>query len=108
MATHGGVGLAAPQVQLGKQLFVMQVEQNKLTPKLQPVPFTALFNPSWTPIGKSTYKSYESCLSVPGLWGMVERYEKIKVSSFFICSLFYLILKHFLLFILFFILFFFL
>jgi len=75
-----GVGLAAPQVEVAKQVFVIHVEHNPAYPRVQGLPFTAMFNPSWKPLDKTSYTSWESCLSLPDVWGPVERYNKIKVS----------------------------
>eukprot|EP00026_Physarum_polycephalum_P018724 Phypoly_transcript_20414.p1 GENE.Phypoly_transcript_20414~~Phypoly_transcript_20414.p1 ORF type:complete len:215 (+),score=33.69 Phypoly_transcript_20414:50-646(+) len=77
---ESGVGLAAPQVEVAKQVFVIKVDHSPAYPRVQEFPFTALFNPTWKPIDKSVYLSWESCLSLPDVWGPVERYNRIKVS----------------------------
>ncbi len=67
-----GVGVAAPQLGVSKQLFSMQCAEFSL-------PFTTLFNPKWEPVGKERYECWEACLSVPGLWGPVSRFNKVRV-----------------------------
>jgi peptide deformylase len=46
------------------------------------LPFTVLVNPSYEVAGEGARVSfYEGCLSVPGLTGLVSRYQRIRVSA---------------------------
>jgi peptide deformylase len=66
-----GVGLAAPQVGISKRLIVIDVGEGE--------PF-ALVNPvlvkGWKPI-----EDQEGCLSVPGVYMPVKRFEKVLVKA---------------------------
>lgn len=82
-----GIGLAAPQVGIGHRLFVMDIGykretvQNSLGEdeiKLSQFNPLVLINPVIT--GKSGTMTYEEgCLSVPGIYEEVNRYESIHV-----------------------------
>lgn len=74
----GGVGLAAPQVGVSKQLLLLEVEEG--IPNVTPVPLTAVFNPRLEFLLKhETILMWESCLSVPSLVGKVPRYNNVIV-----------------------------
>lgn len=69
MITHDGIGLAAPQVGVNKRLFVIGH---------QDVDFVVCINPEWEPVEGSEVKLFdEGCLSFPGLFLKVKRYDKI-------------------------------
>ncbi len=68
-----GVGLAATQVGESKRIVVIDVGENKKEPMV-------LINPEVIQQeGKA--RSQEACLSVPGIYGEVERAKKIKVKA---------------------------
>jgi peptide deformylase len=69
-----GIGLAAPQVGKSIRLCVIDLEHLGLKP-------FPLINPK---LSKKSWKKIdmeEGCLSVPGIFGMVKRPEKIKVTA---------------------------
>lgn len=66
MFTKGGIGLAAPQVGISKRLFIMGNEDKLI----------ACVNPEIVS-GVGEVQDLEGCLSFPGLWLHVKRYEKI-------------------------------
>jgi len=66
-----GVGLAAPQVNVPQQLIVLDGGNGLIE----------LINPEIIETSKETEIGSEGCLSVPGYYGEVERYSKIKVKS---------------------------
>lgn len=70
MKRASGVGLAAPQIGVGKRIIVVMDEE----------PW-ALFNPKI--IKKSRWKEIdeEGCLSVPNVYGYVKRYKSIMVCA---------------------------
>ncbi|WP_407315536.1 peptide deformylase [Pseudomonas sp. nanlin1] len=74
----GGVGLAAPQIGVDLQLVIFGFEHSERYPQAEAVPQTVLLNPLITPLAPLTEAGWEGCLSVPGLRGMVERYQRIR------------------------------
>jgi peptide deformylase len=73
----GGVGLAAPQIGIDMQLVIFGFERSERYPEAEPVPQTVLLNPLITPLSPTVEEGWEGCLSVPGLRGVVERYQHI-------------------------------
>lgn len=68
-----GLGLAAPQVGISKQLIVLELESD--TPEIDSIPLTVAFNPKLEfPLAHDRVQMWESCFSVPGYVGRVERY----------------------------------
>ncbi|RMD80649.1 MAG: peptide deformylase [Gammaproteobacteria bacterium] len=78
MRAYEGAGLAAPQIGVGLRVVVFAVEANPRYPEAEPVPATALVNPSWEPLGPEMEEAWEGCLSLPGLRGLVPRYRRIR------------------------------
>lgn len=70
MKLHDGVGLAAPQVGILKRVVVIDVGGGKIE----------LINPEIAEQSGSQ-TGVEGCLSVPGVWGEVERPNKVKVKA---------------------------
>jgi len=68
-----GIGLAATQVNVHKQLLVLDISEEKTAPMV-------LINPRiLTHEGSQTYQ--EGCLSVPGIYADVERADRISVEA---------------------------
>lgn len=82
MYEYEGVGLAAPQVHISKQIAVLGVEKNPRYPEAPPVPLTVLIDPRTTFLTAETVDNWEGCLSVPDLRGVVPRYKEIRVEAF--------------------------
>lgn len=82
MEEKGGVGLAAPQIGYNKRIVIFGFEKNHRYPNDLPVPFTTLINPLVKIISNEIEDSFEGCLSIPGMRGLVPRYKKIKYSGF--------------------------
>jgi peptide deformylase len=75
MYSMDGVGLAAPQIGLHKQLIVVDpAPENAATPPL------ILINPEIRSLSPVRAKDQEGCLSVPGVYMDVERPEAIVVA----------------------------
>lgn len=75
-----GVGLAAPQIAVSKQIFIAKPKENSdifvfINPQI--------INKTPIPKGKkkkNSSKKLEGCLSLPGIWGEVERFPKVTLS----------------------------
>ena len=72
MYAANGVGLAAPQVGILRQLFVIDIGDGQRY---------ICINPTVTPIGDETQTGDEGCLSVPGKQGIVTRAMKVHVEA---------------------------
>ncbi len=73
MYAANGIGLAAPQIGVGKRVIVVDI-----TPVEETAAPLALVNPEI--VGKKGLtEGVEGCLSVPGVEGMVCRYESVVV-----------------------------
>lgn len=81
MRARGGAGLAANQVGEAVRVCVIEVrEGNPRYPFLPTIPLRVMINPRITPLSDAPrLPSYEGCLSVPGLRGLVLRHEHIRV-----------------------------
>ncbi len=79
MYEYEGVGLAAPQVHEGLRLAVIEIGADD--ERAAQVPFMVLVNPVITPLGDETLSSWEGCLSVPDLRGIVSRFKRLKLEA---------------------------
>jgi len=86
-----GVGLSANQLGLNLRLFVAQIsdeplkrdKNNKIIlPPPEKMKFYAIFNPEIKKFSKEKTVMEEGCLSVPGIYGDVERPEKITLVGY--------------------------
>jgi peptide deformylase len=82
MAAARGAGLAAPQIGVDLQLVIFGFEHSERYPEAPPVPKTVLVNPLVTPLSDEMVEGWEGCLSVPGLRGVVPRYERIRYRGY--------------------------
>ena len=82
MVAANGAGLAAPQIGVDLQLVIFGFERNQRYPDESPVPMTVLINPQITPLDESVVDGWEGCLSVPGLRGLVPRWERVRYTGF--------------------------
>ncbi len=76
MYQRDGVGLAAPQVGQSVRIFVMDTQWSKEEGKPNP---TVLINPELLS-GEGDYEIEEGCISVPGIYARVKRFNKISYS----------------------------
>lgn len=81
MKEYDGVGLAADQVHVSKQIAVLEVADNPRYPGKPLVPLTVLINPIITPLTEEFEDDWEGCLSIPDMRGKVPRYKSIRVQS---------------------------
>ncbi len=74
-----GVGIAAPQVAESHRLFIVASHPNPRYPKAPDMEPTAMINPKIIDHSPKIIKDWEGCLSVPGIRGLVPRYEWVTV-----------------------------
>jgi peptide deformylase len=75
----GGVGIAAPQIGISKQLIIIASRPTPRypdAPEMKPIP---MLNPQLIDYAAKTEKGWEGCLSVPGIRGLVPRYKSVTV-----------------------------
>jgi len=77
-----GVGLAAPQIGVGVRVVVFGVSSNPRYPEAPVIPPTLLVNPVLSPLGLLEQEGWEGCLSVPGLRGIVSRWNRLRYEGF--------------------------
>jgi len=82
MHEYEGVGLAAPQVHVSKQIAVIEVQENRRYPGEGPVPLTILINPKIVSASKKQVEDWEGCLSVNDFRGRVPRAESLEVEAY--------------------------
>lgn len=82
MAALNGAGLAAPQIGESIQLVIFQVANNSRYPTAEAVPKTILINPTITPLSDTQVDDWEGCLSIPGMRGLVPRYQSIRYTGY--------------------------
>jgi len=82
MHAADGAGLAAPQIGIGLRVVVFGFERNPRYPEAAAVPETILINPVIEPLDDAIQDGWEGCLSVPGLRGLVPRYERVRYRGF--------------------------
>ena len=73
MKEDDGIGIAAPQIGVHERMIVVSM------PHTGP---TVFLNPKITWTSDKMIEFEEGCLSVPGVYGMVDRHKKIKVEAF--------------------------
>lgn len=83
MREYDGIGLAAPQVHVSRQLAVIDGEQLRDDPKVPEVArrLLVVVNPVLRPRADKRFLHWEGCLSVPGLRGRVARVRELDVES---------------------------
>lgn len=74
-----GVGIAAPQVSKSYRLLIVASRPNARYPNAPLMEPTAMINPRIVAHSSEIAKSWEGCLSIPGIRGLVPRYQEIEV-----------------------------
>jgi peptide deformylase len=82
MRSLNGAGLAAPQIGVGLQVVIFEVDANPRYPDVESVPFTVLINPVLMPLSDTMEEGWEGCLSVPGMRGLVPRHTALRYQGF--------------------------
>lgn len=68
-----GVGLAAPQVGISRRFFITNAPDDRKR---------VFINPEIIATSQETVKAEEGCLSLPGVWGNVERAVAISIQAY--------------------------
>jgi peptide deformylase len=79
MAQSAGVGIAAPQVGILKQLVIIASRPTPRYPHAPEMSPTPMLNPKLVEHSDEMEKGWEGCLSVPGIRGLVPRYRSVTV-----------------------------
>jgi peptide deformylase len=79
MREAAGAGLAAPQVHVPLRIFVVEVRDNPRYPYKPEIPLHVVVNPTLRARGARTFPSYEGCLSVPDVRGLLPRFAEIEL-----------------------------
>ncbi|PMB20454.1 peptide deformylase, partial [Fischerella thermalis CCMEE 5319] len=74
-----GVGIAAPQVAQSYRVMIVASRPNPRYPHAPHMEPTAMINPRIIAHSSTMIKDWEGCLSIPGIRGLVPRYEAIEV-----------------------------
>jgi peptide deformylase len=87
MKHMNGAGIAAPQIGVSQRVVIFGQKESDNTinpryPDADMVPFTVLINPVLTPMGTAMEDGWEGCLSVPGMRGIVPRYQRLHYVGF--------------------------
>lgn len=83
MRVEEGAGIAAPQIGVLLRVVIFAVEKdNPRYPGRGEVPETVLINPRITPLDDTWESGWEGCLSVPGMRGLVSRYQRVRYEGF--------------------------
>ena len=69
-----GIGLAATQVDVHQRLIVMDISEDRDQPLV-------LINPELVWTSPETHLNEEGCLSVPGIYDGVQRFDAVRVSA---------------------------
>jgi peptide deformylase len=78
----GGIGLAAPQIDVPIRLAIIEIPGGRSRyGEIPAMPLTVFVNPSIEIVDPATAGYWEGCLSVPGLRGFVERPQHIRVRA---------------------------
>ncbi len=77
MRDQNGAGIAAPQVNVLKRIFIMEMRNNPRYPDRTPFPLYIVINPEIELLGNTLVDSWEGCLSIPGIRGKLKRHKRI-------------------------------
>ncbi len=82
MQARDGVGLAAPQVFVSKQVIVIKSNPNSRYPSAPQLSLLIMLNPEITYRSEEEVEGWEGCLSLDNLRGKVPRSVKVGVKGF--------------------------
>jgi len=76
---RGGMGIAASQVGLSQQFFILSSHPNARYPYAPKVEPFVVINPVITGYSATQTKDWEGCLSLPGIRALVPRFDSVDV-----------------------------
>jgi len=79
MQENNGVGIAAPQLGIGKQIVIVASRPTARYPHAPDMPPVVMINPYYEIVDRTIVKDWEGCLSVPGIRALVPRFRAIRV-----------------------------
>lgn len=86
MRAADGVGLAAPQIGVDLRLVIFGFDESERYPDAEAVPYTVLINPCLQPLDteapEAQVEGWEGCLSLPGLRGLVPRWQRLRYTGY--------------------------
>ncbi|MBM3548877.1 MAG: peptide deformylase [Alphaproteobacteria bacterium] len=79
----GGGGLAAPQIGVSRRVVIYFTSPAGATgwPDDGPIGMTVLVNPTLEPVGDETWTNWEGYLSMPGMRGRAQRWQRIRLTA---------------------------
>nr|WP_277881959.1 peptide deformylase [Leptolyngbya sp. FACHB-541] len=77
-----GVGIAAPQVGVSRRLLIVASRPNPRYPHAPEMEPTPMINPRLVSHSDEIVKDWEGCLSIPGIRGLVPRYQAITIEYY--------------------------
>ena len=80
MRAANGAGLAATQVGVARRVFCVEVRDNPRYPYKPDLELRVLVNPELRVLSDETFMSYEGCLSIPDLRGLLPRALEVEVA----------------------------
>jgi peptide deformylase len=81
MHEYVGVGLAAPQVHVSRQIAVLECEAHPRHPEMSRIPLMVIINPVLTPLSEETASEWEGCLSIPDFRGVAPRHTAVRLEA---------------------------
>ena len=82
MHEYIGVGLAAPQVHVSRQIAVLECESHPRYPDMARIPLMVIINPVLTPVSDEMADDWEGCLSIPDFRGVTPRYTAVRLEAY--------------------------
>ncbi len=79
VADESGMGIAAPQVSESQRIIVLSPQPNARYPYAPTMEPTVMINPEMLWASSEIGKDWEGCLTVPGIRGLVPRYQAIRI-----------------------------
>ena len=80
LAATQGVGIAAPQISVSKQIIIIASRPTLRYPSAPLMEPTVMINPAYQKLSDTLEKDWEGCLSIPGIRALVPRYKEIRVN----------------------------
>lgn len=82
MHEYDGVGLAATQVHIPRQIAVLEAHGNPRYPDAPRIPLTVLINPRIVSASEKMAEDWEGCLSLGDFRGRVPRHREVRVQAY--------------------------